>query len=235
MDRRTFLVAGAGAVVLAACSSKSGASDDPELAASKTDAPPTTAATTAPTTAATTAPTTAAASAAPTAAPARAGGAPRTADAGANDNPTGITSPPNAHAAEAEVRLGTIAVAKLNLNTTLFEGVTLTTLNKVGVGHWPGTALPGQTGNMVVAGHRVTHSRPFRNIDTLGPGDEVIFTIGGGQHTYTFASNEIVPPNAMRIVSQGADATATLFACHPPGSARFRFVVHLTYVGSTTV
>ena len=95
----------------------------------------------------------------------------------------------------------------------------------MGVGHWPGTALPSQTGNVVVAGHRVTHSRPFRNLDTLGPGDQVIFTIGSGQHTYTFAGNEIVPPNAMRIVNQSADKTATLFACHPPGSARFRFVV----------
>ncbi len=132
-------------------------------------------------------------------------------------------------------QIGTITVPKLGLNTALFEGVTLTTLNRVGVGHWPGTALPSQSGNVVVAGHRVTHSRPFRNLDTLGPGDQVIFTIGNGQHTYTFASNEIVPPNAMRIVSQGADKTATLFACHPPGSARFRFVVHLTYVGSTSV
>ncbi len=116
----------------------------------------------------------------------------------------------------------------------LFEGVTLTTLNK-GPGHWPGTALPSQTGNVVVAGHRVTHSRPFRNIDQLGPGDQVIFTIGSGQHTYEFAGNEIVKPNAMYIVNQSAGKTATLFACHPPGSARFRFVVHLTYVSSATV
>jgi sortase A len=229
MDRRTFLLAGAGAVVLAACGGKT-AADDPELAASSTDAPATTAGTTTPSTApATVAPTTAApATAAPaTAAPTRA----LTANA---DNP-GITSPPNAHAAEPEVRIGSISVPRLGLDTALFEGVTLTTLNKVGVGHWPGTALPSQSGNVVVAGHRVTHSRPFRNIDTLRPGDQVTFTIGGGQHTYTFASNEIVPPNAMRIVNQSADKTATLFACHPPGSARFRFVVHLTYVGSTSV
>src|SRR5262249_48783618 len=142
MDRRTFLVAGAGALVLAACSSKTeAASDDPKLTSSTTDAPTTTAATTTPTTATTVAPTTAAATtAAPAAAavaspaPARAHSAGNTPDAGANDNPTGITSPPNAHAAETEVRLGSIAVPKLGLNTTLFEGVTLTTLNKVGVG-----------------------------------------------------------------------------------------------------
>ena len=219
MDRRTFLVAGAGALVVAACGGKSSIDDDPALAAPTSGAaPPTSASTTAapPTTAVpSTLPPTTAATAAPLPTPARA--------------------PVNAQAPETELRIGSIAVPKLGLNTALFEGVTLTTLNKVGVGHWPGTALPSQTGNVVVAGHRVTHSRPFRNLDTLGPGDQVIFTVGSGQHTYTFASNEIVPPNAMQIVNQSADKTATLFACHPPGSARFRFVVHLTYVSSTTV
>ena len=224
MDRRTFLVAGAGALVVAACGGKSSVDDDPSLAdaaattaAPPTTAPPTTASTLPPTTApsATTAPVTAAP---PSAAPL----------------PTPVASPTNPHAPEPEVRIGSIAIPKLGISAVLFEGVTLTTLNK-GPGHWPGTALPSQTGNVVVAGHRVTHSRPFRNIDQLGPGDQVIFTIGSGQHTYTFASNEIVKPNAMYIVNQSADKTATLFACHPPGSARFRFVVHLTYVSSTTV
>ncbi|HTN79875.1 MAG TPA: class E sortase [Acidimicrobiales bacterium] len=222
MDRRTFLVAGAGALVLAACGTKRAAEDDPALAASTSEGSPTTAASaaSAPVTSAT--PATTVPLALSTLPPSTA-------------LPTPRPSPSNALAPEPEIHLGTIAVPRLGLNTTLFEGVTLTTLNKVGVGHWPGTALPSQVGNVVVAGHRVTHSRPFRNIDTLGPGDEVTFTIGNGQHTYTFASNEIVKPNALYIVTQSADRTATLFACHPPGSARFRFVVHLSYVSSTTV
>jgi sortase A len=145
-----------------------------------------------------------------------------------------VRSPRNAHAPEAEVRIGTIEIPKLGLTHVLFEGITLTTLNK-GPGHWPGTALPSQDGNVVVAGHRVTHTRPFRHIDQMGPGDEVIFTIGSGRHTYTFVRNEIVPPTGMHIVQQTPAKTATIFACHPPGSARFRFVVHLSYVGSVTV
>jgi len=228
MDRRAFLVAGAGALVLAACG-KSSVDDDPALADATTDAPPGSVTTAAPTTAS---PTTAAPSTLPPSTLPPTTAAPATT---AHALPTPAPSPRNAHAPEAETPIGTLAIPKLGLTTTLFEGVTLTTLNKTGVGHWPGTALPSQTGNVVVAGHRVTHSRPFRNIDTLGPGDQVIFTIGNGQHTYTFAGNEIVPPNAMRIVNQTADKRATLFACHPPGSARFRFVVHLTYVSSVQI
>jgi sortase A len=225
MDRRTFLVAGAGALVVAACGGKSSVDDDPGLAdAPATDAPASTATTSAPTTAATTLPPS-------TLPPTTAAPAPA---ATATPLPTPAPSPRNAHAPEPENRIGSITIPKLGINAVLFEGVTLTTLNK-GPGHWPGTALPSQTGNVVVAGHRVTHSRPFRNIDQLGPGDQVIFTIGSGQHTYEFAGNEIVKPNAMYIVNQSAGRTATLFACHPPGSARFRFVVHLTYVNSVAV
>ncbi|RPI11467.1 MAG: class E sortase [Actinobacteria bacterium] len=222
MDRRTFLVAGAGALVVAACGGRSAADDDPTLAAQATDTPTTVPRTTAST--ATTAPPTTASTLAPTTAP------PTT----AAPLPTPARSPRNAHAPEAEVRIGTIEIPKVGLNHVLYEGITLTTLNK-GPGHWPGTALPSQDGNVVVAGHRVTHSRPFRNIDQMGPGDEVIFTIGSGRHTYTFVRSEIVPPTGMHIVQQTPAKTATIFACHPPGSARFRFVVHLSYVGSATV
>lgn len=138
--------------------------------------------------------------------------------------------PSNPYFPEPEVVVGTITIPRLKLDVPLRQGVTLTTLDK-GPGYWPGTALPGQIGNVVVAGHRVTHTRPFRHIDTLGPGDEVIFTLNDGtEHRYVFDSNEVVPDTAMRITAQTVEKTATLFACHPPGSAQYRFVVYLRLV-----
>jgi sortase A len=50
---------------------------------------------------------------------------------------------------------------------------------------------------------------------------------GAGQFDYKVVSTEVVKPNALWIVDQTPDATATLFACHPPGSVRERIVVHL--------
>ena len=209
MDRRTFLAAGAAALVAAACGSarKTAApltEDNPGLAL--TTRPP---ATTTPSTAASTtsAPTTVA-----------------TTTTVALPVPDAVPSDPNAP--EPEIRLGSISIPKLGLDAPLFQGVTLTTLNR-GPGHWPGTAMPGQVGNVVVAGHRVTHTRPFRHIDQLAPGDTVVFTVDGAAHTYTMTSNEVVTPDQIRIVEQTPQHTATLFACHPPGSAQFRFVVHL--------
>jgi len=95
-----------------------------------------------------------------------------------------------------------------------------------GPGHWPGTAMPGQAGNVVVAGHRVSHNADFRYLDQLRPGDEVIFNTASGRHVYIVQSTEIVQPDALWIVDQTADATATLFACHPPGTVSERIVVH---------
>jgi sortase A len=127
---------------------------------------------------------------------------------------------------EPVVDLGTIDIPKVGLSADMYEGIRLTTLDR-GPGHWPGTALPGQLGNVVVAGHRVSHAKPFRNLDQLVPGDQVIFSTSAGRFVYTVTSTEVVPPDALWIVDQTTDYTATLFACHPPGSTRQRIVVHL--------
>ena len=84
----------------------------------------------------------------------------------------------------------------------------------------------GQVGNVVVAGHRISHNADFRHLDQLVPGDEVIFNTATAV-TVPRAGTEIVAPDAMWIVDQTAAHTATLFACHPPGSTRQRIVVHL--------
>jgi sortase A len=107
----------------------------------------------------------------------------------------------------------------------VYEGDTLEVIDH-GPGHFPGTALPGQVGNVVVAGHRVTHSRPFRHLDQLQPGDTATFETATGSYTYTFTGHEIVGPYDVYITNQGAEYKATLFACHPPGSARYRIVAY---------
>lgn len=146
--------------------------------------------------------------------------------------PLGVpVEPPPARADEPYVELGYIAIPRLNLLAPLLEGITLNTLDR-GPGHWPGTAMPGHRGNMVIAGHRTSHSRPFRHLDQLLPGDEMIIGAADGTYTYKVTSTEIVYPDAMWIVEQRDGHTATLFACHPVGSTRQRIVVHLELSGA---
>lgn len=121
--------------------------------------------------------------------------------------------------------VGRIAIPKIGLDTTMYEGVWLTVID-VGPGHWPGTPLPGGFGNVVVAGHRVTHTHPFRDLDLLVAGDEIVFTLpDGSKATYRVTEQFIVEPDALWITDQEPGSIVTLFACHPKGSARQRIVV----------
>lgn len=105
-------------------------------------------------------------------------------------------------------------------------------LNGVGLHHYK--AAPGEAGNAVIFGHRVTDANhPFRHIDQLQTGDSVSVTNAktGEAATYTFASNQVVDP----VTEEGQAAIfdppqpegqkmLTIYACHPPGSDAERFV-----------
>lgn len=135
-------------------------------------------------------------------------------------------APPDPDADEPLVEIGRIEIPRISLDRPVYEGITLGTLD-AGPGHWPGSAMPGQIGNVVVAGHRVSHSGPFRNIDQLQPGDEVVLTTADGRFVYVVSGSDVVEPTAIEVIEQTPAATATLFACHPPGSTKYRYIVHL--------
>lgn len=142
-----------------------------------------------------------------------------------------IAPPVDSYAQEPIIEVGSIAIPKLGVDMTMYEGIRLTTLD-YGPGHWPGTAMPGEVGNVVVGGHRTSSHRVFRDVDQLVPGDEVVFRDGRGTHTYSVNRVEVVEPTAVWIVNPTETATATLFACHPPGSTAQRIVVFADYVAT---
>lgn len=125
-----------------------------------------------------------------------------------------------------EVVMGRIKIPKFDVDEPLQEGFTLTAINR-GPGWWPGTARPGELGNMVVAGHRTTYSKPFNRIDELVAGDKVIFSMPTGDITYEVRGVIVVPENHIGIAAQTYSHVATLFACHPKGSATHRIVAKL--------
>ena len=95
----------------------------------------------------------------------------------------GANPPLDAYANVPIYQIGTMAIPKINLVHPIFEGVWLTVVDH-GPGHWPGSAMPGQRGNSVFAGHRVTHTHPFYDLDLLAPGNRVIFYMPSGTFTY---------------------------------------------------
>jgi sortase A len=109
-----------------------------------------------------------------------------------------------------------------------------------GVGHYPGTALPGALGNMAIAGHRTTYGRPFHDIDTLQPGDRIIVETQTAYTVYTVVRHVIVPPTQVSVVApvpqhpgrRPTERWLTLTSCHPKYSARQRYVVFAKFQGT---
>jgi sortase A len=136
--------------------------------------------------------------------------------------------PADAYAPTPEVVHGTLHLPSIGVSQRLYEGMTLTAINR-GPSLWPGTARPGQLGNVVVAGHRTTYTRPFYDLDLLEPGDELVFEMDdGSRHVYVLDRTEVVDETDIHIVDQSYAYQATLFACHPKGSARQRIVGHFS-------
>lgn len=109
------------------------------------------------------------------------------------------------------------------------SGVALSDLTR-GPGHYPGTAEPGEPGNVAIAGHRTTYGAPFYHLDQMVEGDEIHVTGRDGErHTYRVARTEIVQPGDVWVVGSDPLETETpmltLTTCHPRFSAAQRFVV----------
>ena len=112
------------------------------------------------------------------------------------------------------------------------EGADECTLRRA-VGHIPGTALPGKSGNVGLAGHRDTFFRPLRNIRK---NDAIDLDTGHG--TLPLSGDgvpQIVTPRDVRVLKASAGKTLTLVTCYPfyyVGSAPKRFIVRAVEVHS---
>ncbi|MGC4938739.1 class E sortase [Kribbella sp. DT2] len=128
-----------------------------------------------------------------------------------------------------QLRLGRLQIPKLKVDQVLNNGVDEPALVK-GVGHWPGTPLPGAAGNSVISGHRSTNGKPFLYLDRLRPGDPIKVTVGAKSTTYKVSKTTIVPQETyvsfiLRKPAKADDKVLTLFACNPITAHYQRIVV----------
>ena len=121
--------------------------------------------------------------------------------------------------------MGELRIPSIGVTEPVRLGVSPSVLNK-GVGQWVGTSEPGTEGNVVLAGHRTTWSRPFYDLDQLRTGDPVYMTDSNGDEImYLVKETLIVDPGDMWITFDRDEPTLTMFACHPKGSRAQRIVV----------
>jgi sortase A len=121
--------------------------------------------------------------------------------------------------------LGRIEIARIGIEAMILEGTDERTLRRA-VGHVPGTPLPGQAGNVAIAGHRDTFFRALRNVQ---PEDEITLTTLSGAYRYRVDSAQIVAPEDTQVLDDSGGKMLTLVTCYPfyfVGPAPKRFIVH---------
>ncbi len=128
--------------------------------------------------------------------------------------------------------IGEIRVARLGLKAIVTQGVSSQVLGRA-VGHIPGSALPGQAGNVALAAHRDSFFRPLRHIRQ---GDSVMLNTRQGDFLYRVESILVVPPSDVQVLQTSGGHTLTLITCFPfdyVGPAPNRFVVQARQVGAS--
>lgn len=121
-------------------------------------------------------------------------------------------------------RLGMMFIPRLKMRSPIVEGVT-DPMFDLGMGHWPGTAMPGERGNAVYGGHRTAGPAPLYYVERLQVGDPIIILKGLKKVEYRVISKRIVKPTALWITHQSSGSMLTLFSCHPRHSTKQRYVI----------
>lgn len=137
-----------------------------------------------------------------------------------------------------------IMIPRLGVDAIVVEGTSQAAL-RAGAGHYPNTPLPGEAGNIAIAGHRVTYGRPFNRIDELNVGDEIKLETPLAMHTYRVVAHPgdvpggcsngacwVTDPHDWGVVLPTDSPMLTLTTCHPKGSARQRLILRAELVDS---
>jgi LPXTG-site transpeptidase (sortase) family protein len=123
-----------------------------------------------------------------------------------------------------------LSIPRVDLSAVVLQGSDLKTLRR-GPGHVENTALPGEGGNVVIAGHRDSFFRPLRDVKL---GDDVFLKTPHGRLHYRVTSLQVVTPRDVDVLEPTETPTLTLITCYPfwvLGNAPDRYVVRATRVG----
>ncbi len=158
-------------------------------------------------------------------------------DSVSHEAPSAGDGPP---APRWETAYAIIRIPAVGVVAPVAEGTSRAAVLDLGyVGHYPGTAQPGQPGNVALAGHRNTHGEPFRRIDRLRPGDTVVLETAAARFTYAVERTvpetsaldaTVIAPVPYSSVHPGERMGGpgyylTLTTCTPEFTSRYRLVV----------
>ncbi len=117
-----------------------------------------------------------------------------------------------------------ITIRKISMSSYVLEGTSKDILDKA-TGHYEETPLPGEKGNSAIAGHRTMFGHPFRHLDKLNEGDEILLQNAKKELVYQVIEIKTVKPTDVSVLDNTEDTRLTLTTCHPVGSAKQRLII----------
>jgi sortase A len=120
--------------------------------------------------------------------------------------------------------LAVLEIPKLRLEVPVFDGTDDVTLDR-GVGRIVGTAHPGHSGNIGIAGHRDGF---FRGLKDIATGDEIKLVLPDAVSTYVVDQITVTSPQDVSVLKPRPAPSITLVTCFPfyfVGSAPERYIV----------
>lgn len=121
-------------------------------------------------------------------------------------------------------KIGLLTIPKLDKSFSIYHGTTKEVLKK-GVGHYEKSALPGETNNCVLSGHRDT---VFWQLGDVGVNDKLIVSTEAGEFLYKVKKVRIVDEDDRTVIVPKPKSTLTVTTCYPfgfVGDAPQRFVL----------
>ena len=126
--------------------------------------------------------------------------------------------------------VGRITIPSIGVSKYVVAGVRLKDLER-GPGLFPGSPLPGQKGNVAIAGHRTTFGAPFSRIDELRGNERIVLESKDGTFTYIVNGEPkivLATDTAVAKTTNPDSATVTLVSCYPKWTSTKRIVVVAT-------
>jgi sortase A len=139
---------------------------------------------------------------------------------------------PGQFAVRAGSPIAALSIPRIKLSAVVLHGSDAQTLRR-GPGHLENTALPGEQGNMVIAGHRDSFFAPLRNI---APGDDIFLDTPQGPFHYRVTLLRVVNARDLSVLAATGEQVLTLITCYPFwvfGNAPDRFVVRASAVADS--
>ena len=128
---------------------------------------------------------------------------------------------------------GVLEIPSLKLTVPIFDGTSELVLNR-GIGWIEGTAMPGENGNVGLAGHRDGY---FRGLKDLRLGDTIEVESVGRRLRYRVTELKVVEPTDVSVLDPTDEPSVTLVTCYPfyyVGNAPQRYIVRGTLDRSRT-